>query len=382
MTKWTLETLEKAGLVLFKCISGSKAYGTNTPQSDTDIRYVYILPLEDILGLNYVEQVSDASNDCTGYEIERFIELLATANPTVMELLSMPEDVILYKNPIFDIILENKSTFITKKLRNSMGGYARQQIEKAKGQDKMMNWEKERMIRKGPFDFCYVNRNQGGSMPLMAWIQAMNDFDVKEGMCGKITTLTQADLAVVPVPHMKDVYDLYIDKDSTYSRGLVGEDGLSNTLRLVSVPLGHSPSATLYYNKDGYSMHCKEYKKYEDWLVNRNDARWVDSQKHGQKIDGKNMLHCKRLLQMSREIATGQGIIVRRENAEDLLAIRRGEVDLQELLEWATNEIKVVDELFDASNLPESVSDDMRDTLLLVIRVKFYQDNKSFEKWS
>ncbi len=173
---------------------------------------------------------------------------------------------------------------------------------------------------------------------------------------------------------MRDMYNLYVDYDGSFSRGLVGEDGLSNDLRTAEIPVGLQHSAVMCYNKDGYSMHCKEYKKYEEWLEKRNDARWVDSQKHGQKIDGKNMLHCHRLLDMSREIASGQGVIVRRPNAEALLKIRRGEVDLQELLDWATEEIKVVDALFDKSDLPEAVSDELRDDLLREMRGSFYRE--------
>jgi hypothetical protein len=37
------------------------------------------------------------------------------------------------------------------------------------------------------------------------------------------------------------------------------------------------------------------------------------------------MMHCYRLVQMAREIAEGKGVIVRRENAAELISIRRGE---------------------------------------------------------
>jgi len=362
MRKWTYELLKAEDLIIFECISGSKAYGTSTPASDTDIRYVYIMPLDAMLGLKYPIQVSDDTNDCTGYELGRFIELLATANPTVIELLGMPEEVIIHKHRIYDQILACKKFFITKQLRNSMAGYARQQIQKAKGQDKMMNWEKERMVRKGPLDFCYVARPGGGSMPLKDWL----------GENG----INQDRLGAVPVPNMRDQYELYVDSEDHQNgfRGLVGDDGLSNDLRVASVPKGLTTIRYMNYNKDGYSMHCKDYKKYEEWLLKRNDARWVDSQKHGQKIDGKNMMHCKRLIDMSKEIASGQGVIVRRPNAEDLLKIRRGEVDLQELLDWAAKEIEVVDALFDASDLPVDVSDEFRDELLRKMRGSFYRE--------
>jgi hypothetical protein len=369
MANWTYESLKAAGLIIFECIAGSRAYGTNTATSDTDIRYIYILPQEEINGFGYVQQVSDDTNDVSGWEIQRFIELLGVGNPNVLELLSMPEDVILSKDPVYDLLLAEKVKFITKTLKNSIGGYAKQQIQKAKGQDKMMNWEQDKVERKGPLDFCYVVRNQGGSIPLLDWIAGVNEYDLEH----TDQKIDQGQLVVVSIPNMRDVYDLYIDHKNEYSRGLVGEDGMSNDLRTASIPQGIRPNGTLYYNKDGYSMHCKEYKKYQEWLEKRNDARWVDSQKHGQKIDGKNMLHCKRLLDMSREIASGQGIVVRRPNADELLKIRRGEVDLNQLLEWATKEIAIVDELFEACDLPLKVEPEVLDRLLRAMRQEFYE---------
>ena len=80
----------------------------------------------------------------------------------------------------------------------------------------------------------------------------------------------------------------------------------SNALRLSSIPKGETPICNIVYNKDGYSEHCKDYKSYEEWLENRNEARWVDVKSHGQKIDGKNMMHCKRLISMAKEIAEGK----------------------------------------------------------------------------
>ena len=120
----------------------------------------------------------------------------------------------------------------------------------------------------------------------------------------------------------------------------------SNQLRLSSIPKGETPICTIFYNKDGYSEHCKDFREYEEWLEKRNTQRWVDVKSHGQQIDGKNMLHCVRLVDMSREIAEGKGIIVRRPNAEQLLAIRRGEVDLQSLIDYVEKEIVEIDRIF------------------------------------
>ena len=66
------------------------------------------------------------------------------------------------------------------------------------------------------------------------------------------------------------------------------------------------------------------------------------------------------------------GIIVRRDDAKDLIAVRRGEVDLQTLIDNVESEIKVVDELFANSNLPDNVELSFVNDLLIKIRREFY----------
>ena len=136
--------------------------------------------------------------------------------------------------------------------------------------------------------------------------------------------------------------------------------------------LFEEPICNIIYNKDGYSEHCKDYKSYEEWLANKNEARWVDVKTHDQKIDGKNMMHSKRLMSMAREIAEGKGIYVRRNDAEYLISIRRGEIDLQTLIDEVEKEIVEIDELFSNSNLPDKVDKDFVNDLLIKIRKSVY----------
>lgn len=374
-------------------IRGSQAYGTNLPTSDTDYAGIYIQSENDILGNRYKEQINDDKNDTVFYEVRRFLELVATNNPTVLELLNTPEDCIIYKHAAYDKILEKKDQFITKVCAKSFGGYGIQQIKKAKGQDKKQNWEKDKVTRKDLLDFCYVIEGSQ-SIPWKEW-NSNNAFE--ENFIGAVN-----------VPNARDVYALYYDVSAWHCfsesvpeklreeakswrrnlgkemgfgyKGLVktGEganDAESNQLRLSSIPKGEIPFATITYNKDGYTQHCKDYNSYLTWLENRNEQRWTDVQSHGQKIDGKNMMHCRRLLEMSREIGEGQGIIVRRPNAQELLAIRRGEVDLQSLIDRAENDIKEIDEIFAKSSLPDAVDPVMIHHLLVSIRRNFYNKN-------
>jgi len=372
-------------------IRGSQAYGTNLPTSDTDYAGVYIQKQDDILGTKYKEQINDDKNDTVFYEIRRFLELLASNNPTILELLNTPEDCIIYIHPLFQKIIERRDEFITKTCAKSFGGYGIQQIKKAKGQNKKQNWEKDKVTRKDILDFVYVIE---GSKTI-SWKIWNEHRGYDEKFCG-----------VVNVPNARDVYAVYFDTDANNCfnehipeeireknkewrikeqqplgygfKGLVkmGEGANlaeSNALRLSSIPKDFGkPICNIIYNKDGYSEHCKDYKSYEEWLENRNLQRWTDVKNHDQKIDGKNMMHCKRLLEMAKEIGEGKGIIVRRPNAAELIAIRKGEVDLQTLIDNAENEIKEIDRIFAESGLPDSVEPSLVHKLLVEIRTQFY----------
>jgi ADP-ribose pyrophosphatase YjhB (NUDIX family) len=80
--------------------------------------------------------------------------------------------------------------------------------------------------------------------------------------------------------------------------------------------------------------------------------------------------------EMAREIGEGKGIVVRRPNREELISIRKGEVDLQSLIDRAENDIVEIDELYKNSNLPESVDQTLVHNLLVKIRNEFYKSEK------
>jgi len=158
--------------------------------------------------------------------------------------------------------------------------------------------------------------------------------------------------------------------------------GIANNLRLSSIPKGEEPICIFSYNKDAYTQHCKDYNKYQNWLKVRNNQRWVDTESHGQvnkeknsKIDSKNIMHLVRLLNMSREISEGKGLIVRRPDAEYLKSIRRGEVGLQKIIDYVEDEMKIIDEQFEKSNLPETVDLKFVEQLTNKIRNNFHEKN-------
>jgi hypothetical protein len=353
----TIKEIEDKGLLLFKTLSGSRAYGTNKPTSDFDYRGVYILPIENLLGFNYIDQVNDLTNDITYYELGRFLQLLGTQNPNIIELFNMPEENIIYKHPMFEDILQHRDKFLSKVCKDSFGGYAIQQIKKARGLNKKIvnPVEKE---RKSILDFCYVIQGYQ-TEPLLTFIGA-EDIDQKYS-------------GLVKIDHARDVYSLFYDSfgDKGY-KGIVNDDDTSNDVRLSSVEKGQHPIATLVYNKDGYTKYCKDYKEYWNWVEKRNDDRYQTNQEHGKGYDSKNMMHCIRLTRMAVEIAEQKKVIVKRPDAEELLKIRNGDAEYDDLLREAESTITRLDELYNNSGLPDQIDPGFVSDLLTGFRKKYY----------
>lgn len=389
--------LKEQGCIIFEAVTGSQAHGTATPTSDVDKAFVYILPQEYLYGLDfeYKDQIR-VHADYTGFEIRRFLELAHSNNPTILELFYSPEDCVITMHPVYKHAVDIRDQLLTKRCKHSFSGYAAKQIQKARGLDKMQNWERDRVTRKEPIDFCHVIEGYG-SRPLTDYLQKRG---MEQKFCG-----------VSKIPNARDVYALFYDWDAhnCFSEELSEEDrehnkqtlrelgrsmGLgykgiaktgvgenvaeSNQLRLSSIPKGQDVDCIMIYNKDSYTKSCKDFASYQVWLENRNEQRWVDNKEHGQQYDGKNLMHCKRLLQIAREIAETGTMTIRRPNREELLDIRKGRVKLEDLITWSENEMDELDTLFDNSSLPDNVPTELINETLVKIRKDFYEGN--FEK--
>ncbi len=352
----TLADLRSQNLILLEAISGSHAYGLNTPTSDTDIRGVFVLPQDALYGLHYVPQVADDKNDVVFYELGRFVELLIKNNPTVLELLAVPADCVLHRDPVMDMI--TPEAVLSKLCRDAFAGYAKAQIYKARGLNKkVVNPMEEK--RKGILDFCFVPEGQG-SVPVLDWL-------AQRGWA-------QEDCGLVNVPHMHDMYALVYGGPQAQTRlgfkGIAAKDQ-SNNVSLSSIPKGMEVAAHMAFNKDGYTIYCKDYKAYWEWVALRNEARYQGTIAHGKNYDAKNMMHTFRLLDMAAEIAGGE-IHVRRPNREELLRIRQGNEDYDELLATAERRIAEIDVLFAQSALAEEPDEAALNATLVSMRRLLY----------
>lgn len=348
------ETLKASPrLVLLECLSGSHAYGLQLPASDVDIKGVFALPKREFFGLSYTEQVSNATNDEVYYELKRFVDLLCRNNPNILELLNTPADCVRTRHPLMDKL--KPELFLSKLCEQSFAGYAQTQIKKARGLNKKI-LKPFAEARKSILDFCYVAEGQG-AVPLGEWLAQRN--------------WKQEDCGLAAIAHFRDAYALFHSSnnspDAAQLNG-IASGPQAQDVSLSSVPKGWSPAGVMHFNKDGYSVYCREYKEYWDWVEKRNEERYANTLSHGKNYDAKNMMHTFRLLHMALEIAQEGKVNVRRPDREFLLSIRRGEFEYDELLKRADEKLEEIKTAFAKSELPEQPDVARAEELLIEIR--------------
>ena len=80
--------------ILLAVESGSRAWGFASPDSDYDVRFVYIRSLEDYLRLDAIRDVIelpiDDVLDINGWDVQKTLRLLHKSNPTLFEWFSSP----------------------------------------------------------------------------------------------------------------------------------------------------------------------------------------------------------------------------------------------------------------------------------------------------
>lgn len=74
--------------------SGSRAWGFASPDSDYNVRFIYVRKKIDYLKLNPVRDVIewrlDEVLDSSGWVVKKSLQLLYKSNPTIMEWLVSP----------------------------------------------------------------------------------------------------------------------------------------------------------------------------------------------------------------------------------------------------------------------------------------------------
>lgn len=127
--------------IIVKVLFGSHLYGTDTPDSDTDYKGVFLPTKEQI----YLGRIPNSYNksrkkmdgeknvatdvDVEIYSLHYFIKMACEGQTVAFDMLHAPPEMIINKSSIWDVITHNKERFYSKNLK-AFVGYARGQAAK------------------------------------------------------------------------------------------------------------------------------------------------------------------------------------------------------------------------------------------------------------
>ena len=124
-----LEELNLYDYVIYRCVVGSRAFGLDNENSDTDLRGIYLPPANLHWSLYGIpEQLENHDSQECYWELQKFIILALKANPNILECLYTP--MIERTTPIAKELLDKKEIFLSRLVYQTYNGYAMSQFKK------------------------------------------------------------------------------------------------------------------------------------------------------------------------------------------------------------------------------------------------------------
>jgi hypothetical protein len=345
---------------IFRCRSGSHAYGTSLPTSDVDTRGVFIAPPSHILScVHKIEQAEDKATDTVIFELKKFMNMAANCNPNIIELLFTDERNILFMHDTFRRIREHAHLFLSRKAKHTFSGYAMSQLQRIKGHNKWINNPQPEQTP-SMADFCrFIGTNGAVRRDNMA-IRALSK------VCFLAKTFGATQFRVYHSPEFFAEKVGFFNENETQPKYVNIDD---ETLARRATYKGF-----LWINIDEFKTLYKEWSQYWEWKNNRNEVRAELEARHG--YDTKHAMHLVRLMRMAQEILTEGKVIVRRPDAAELLRIRAGEFDYEWLLNWAKEMDEKLNEADKKSELQFAADYEGIDALYRETVLQYWREHK------
>jgi hypothetical protein len=118
--------------VILRVVVGSRAFGLDNAESDTDLRGIYLPPADLQWSLWGVpEQVDEDATQEVYWELQKFLILALKANPNVLEVLYSP--LVELAAPLATELLGMRQAFLSKLVYATYNGYVMSQFKKLSG---------------------------------------------------------------------------------------------------------------------------------------------------------------------------------------------------------------------------------------------------------
>lgn len=360
---------------IFLTLAGSHAHGTARDGSDVDLRGVCIAPLPVRLSLfQSFEQYEGPLTgefsalvmprltahptarrglaikvECLIFDIAKFVGLCVAANPNALEILFADERDWVLETPAWRRLYEERHLFLTKKVQQTFLGYAMAQLKKIKTHRSWLLAPPARKPARGDF-----------GLPPAGALGSDEQNRIEQGIADKIRSYGIDDIELprsARIAVQERLQALYRDVLSA------SDDDIQERMRAVATHALNLPSdliAALNAEKK-YRAAVKRWESYQTWKSQRNPARAELERTHG--YDTKHAMHLVRLMRMGRELLERGEVLVRRDDAAELAAIRDGALSFDELLATAERLEQDLHRAGARAALPEEVDHDRVDRL-------------------
>ena len=115
--------------VIYRCVVGSRAFGLEHEESDTDRRGIYLPPATLHWSLYGVpEQLENEATQEAYWELQKFLVMALKANPNVLECLWSP--LVETKAPLAEELLTMREIFLSRMVYQTFNGYVMSQFKK------------------------------------------------------------------------------------------------------------------------------------------------------------------------------------------------------------------------------------------------------------
>lgn len=326
---------------IFLTQHGSRAYGTALPTSDTDYKGVAVPPRQYFTGFtqNFEQAEQGEPEDMVIYGIQKFMGLARDCNPNIIEVLWTDPSNHVIVTPAGEALLNARDMFISKKARHTFSGYAMAQLKRINAHHRWLKDPPKVMPRREDFGLRPENEMSSAQRENISVALAMVNREVA----------TWHDLDWTCLDASQSIALRNRMTDFLARMKVSADDVFANTAR--SLGMDDNLIEVLAQEK-AYRAKRQEWDSYQSWVKSRNPARAALEEKFG--YDTKHAMHLVRLLRMCREILTTGQVIVRRPDADELLAIRAGAWPYDALVEWATVQDREMDALYRDAKLPHS----------------------------
>ncbi len=125
----SLPAFELEQFIIYRCVVGSRAYGLDNDDSDTDRRGIYLAPADLQWSLfGAPEQFEDNATQSCYWELQKFLTMALKANPNILECLYSP--MVEKVTPLGEELLTLRQQFLSQMIFQTFNGYAMSQFKK------------------------------------------------------------------------------------------------------------------------------------------------------------------------------------------------------------------------------------------------------------